>query len=264
MPKWIYQHLYFEGIISIRVADRSFKMIHYGYELENEIFWKGLEEGWEKTSMKIWTELSQRSKYIVDAGANTGVFSLVSKSVNSDARVFAFEPVQRVFDKLDRNIKLNRFDITPIRKGLSNFEGTAMIYDLPTDHVYSVTININTNPPDCMVIPTEVEVTTLDAYCKQTGLEEIDLLKIDVETHEPAVLEGALNIFRKSQPAMIIEILNKEVADRVNEILKEFDYVFFSLNEKSGPVSRSKVGDHDFGNYLICKRSVAASLKLVV
>ncbi len=46
--KRIYQHLHFKGNFKVKVDEqRSFKIRHYGYQIENEIFWKGLVNGWE-------------------------------------------------------------------------------------------------------------------------------------------------------------------------------------------------------------------------
>ena len=54
----IYKHLYFWNVfkvkVKVKVKDKTFKMKHYGYQIENEIFWEGLENGWEKTSMSLW------------------------------------------------------------------------------------------------------------------------------------------------------------------------------------------------------------------
>jgi FkbM family methyltransferase len=264
VPEVIFKHLHFQGIFTIDLAGNSFKMYHYGFQLENEIFWKGLAGGWEKTSIRIWSELSVKSEYIMDIGANTGVFALISKTVNPEAKVFAFEPVMRVFEKLVRNIEVNHFDITPVRKGISNVEGTATIYDLPTDHVYSVTINENKNPPGSIVIPTTIEITTVNDYCYQNNVPRVDLLKIDVETHEPWVLEGAIDIIKKYRPSMIIEILNETVASRVSSLTKEFNYLYYELNEATGPILRSHIRPHQFTNYLICSERTAKSLKLII
>jgi len=263
LPEGVFKHLHFEGLISVSIEKKAFKMYHYSYQLENELFWKGIDGGWEKVSMQIWIAMSIKSRFIMDIGANTGVFALVSKTVNPGSKVFAFEPVKRVFEKLQRNVEVNQFDVISVCNGISDFNGYATIYDLPTDHVYSVTINENTNPPDRTVIPTQIEVTTLDDYCEQAKLKQIDLLKIDVETHEPAVLRGALKMLRNNRPAMIIEILNEDVARQVNEILKEFDYLYFSLNEKTGPSRVEKLGALHYGNYLVCKRDDAEFLKLL-
>ncbi len=93
----IYKHLHFKGIINVQVDnEHSFKIKHYGFEIENVIFWEGLQDGWEKVSIGLWIELCRRSTIIVDVGANTGVYSLIAKSLNSNAQVYAFEPVKRV------------------------------------------------------------------------------------------------------------------------------------------------------------------------
>jgi hypothetical protein len=48
-PERIYKHLHFTGVIKIRIDKlHFFKMKHYGYQIENEIFWSGLISGWGK------------------------------------------------------------------------------------------------------------------------------------------------------------------------------------------------------------------------
>lgn len=75
----IYQHLHFKGIINVHVdAYKSFKMKHYGYQVENDIFWTGLTGEWEKHSIITWIKLAAHSEVILDIGANTGVYSLIS------------------------------------------------------------------------------------------------------------------------------------------------------------------------------------------
>src|SRR5690554_1839034 len=83
--KGIYQHLHFVGNINVKTdKDKSFKIRHYGYEVENEIFWNGLFGGWEKVSLSIWAELCENSEVIFDIGANTGVYALIAKTIRSE------------------------------------------------------------------------------------------------------------------------------------------------------------------------------------
>jgi hypothetical protein len=152
-PKSIYQHLHFKGTINVKVEGKAFRMMHHGFEVENEIFWEGLTGGWEKVSIGLWIELCKRSNCIIDAGANTGVYSLIAKTVNPNAKVYAFEPVKRVFEKLKSNCDLNNYDIKYEEKALSNFDGSATIYDQPTEHTYSVTVNQNRSDANTTVIP---------------------------------------------------------------------------------------------------------------
>lgn len=258
-PETVFRHLYFKGPFEVRLGNTRFTMIHHGFQLENNVFWKGLA-GWEPTSLRMWITLCREAGCILDVGANTGLFSLVAKTVNPSADVHSFEPVPRVFDRLKANIKVNQYDITPHRVGISNFTGKATIFDLPTDHVYSVTINKNLNLPGASVIPTEITVTTLDDFAAVHNLRKIDLIKLDVETHEPEVLEGARQTLRENHPAVLIEILNEEVAERVTELVKGIPYVYLLMDEESGPRLVEELRPHRHTNFLLCPKSSANEL----
>lgn len=261
----LYKHLHFRGEFTVR-ADKShsFQMRHYGYELENELFWRGLENGWEHLSVSLWTKLARDASVIVDVGANTGIYSLITKSVNRSARVFAFEPVERVFQKLEINNRLNDFDIKCFQSALSNTDGAATIYDMPTEHIYSVTVGKNINAPEVAVIPTEIKVERLDTFIERNKIEKIDLLKIDVETHEAEVLEGMGKYLDEFRPTMLIEILNDEVGEGVEALVKDKGYLYFNLNEASGSIRLVEtIRKSDYYNYLLCDRKIAEDLGLL-
>lgn len=80
-----------------------------------------------------------------------------------------------------------------------------------------------------------VKVTTLDLFCSQQNIDHIDVLKVDVEGHEPEVLEGAK------------ELLNKR---RINIIILEShpeSYVFYNSLEKMG----FDIFYYDYDKYLL-------------
>jgi FkbM family methyltransferase len=262
-PQRIYRHLYFKGNFKIKITDEaSIKIRHYGYELENEIFWSGLGRGWEKESMKIWISLCRESRVIFDIGANTGIYALVASAVNREAKVFAFEPVKRVFDKLVANNNLNDFNIHCFEAAVSNYSGEAVIYDQPAEHVYTVTVNKNILPGE--VFPVKIKTITLKDIISMEALSEIDLIKIDVETHEAEVLEGLGECLKKFQPSMLIEILNEEVAINVGRLLSGMDYLYYNIDELSMPRKVSSLSKSDFYNFLVCKKQVAEKLGLAV
>ncbi len=237
--------------------------MHYGFEIENEIFWRGLENGWEKVSVGLWIQLCDRSNIIFDIGANTGVYSLIAKAVNPDARVFAFEPVARVFDKLIKNCNLNKFDITCYQKAVSNFTGKAVIFDTGEDHILSVTVNKNLQSPSLAVKESVIETVTLRQVVEENKLTKIDLMKIDVETHEPEVLEGFGEYLKGFRPTLLIEVLNDEVGARVGELTRGLGYLYFNIDENKGIRQVDKVAHSDYYNYLICSNEIAQQLKLV-
>ena len=260
----IYQHLYFNDVFTVAVTDKeTFKIRHYGFEIENELFWAGIKDGWEKVSTGLWIKLCRESEVIIDIGANTGVYSLIAKTVNPGAKVFAFEPVERVFEKLERNCRLNNYDIGCFKKAVSNYSGKATIYDTAGEHIYSVTVNKNLNSSTTLVKEFEIDTITLKDFIEKQGLTKIDLIKIDVETHEPEVLEGLHEYLAKFNPVMLIEILNDEVAAKLNKLLAGLGYLYFNIDEDRGVRQVSRLSRSDYSNFLLCNEEAAKKLGLV-
>ncbi len=255
----IYKHLHFRGDINVQVDEsHSFKMRHYGFEVENTVFWVGLTGGWEKLSLSIWVKLAHNSDVIFDIGANTGIYSLVAKSLNPKAQTFAFEPVKRVFEKLEFNNQLNGYDINCYESAASDSDGTATIFDTPTEHVYSVTVGKNLNTSDTSVIPTTIKTIRLDTLIEKLKIPKVDLIKIDVETHEAEVLKGLGKYLEKFKPTMLVEILNDTVGQNVEAIVSGKGYVYFNLDEKLGTIRRVEhITKSDYYNYLLCNEEVA-------
>ncbi|MEP1094461.1 MAG: FkbM family methyltransferase [Cyclobacteriaceae bacterium] len=258
----VYQHLHFEGNFKVEVTrEIEFCIKHYGLVVENEIFWSGIFGGWEKYSLMIWADLCRQAKVVFDIGANTGVYSLLAKAVNNDAEVFAFEPVERVFKKLKNNITLNKFDVHSINKAVSNSNGKAIIYDKNTKHTYSVTVNKDLSEDRASSVEVEIDTVTLDHFIQNEDLDQVDLLKIDVETHEAEVLMGFQKSLARSRPSFIIEILNNEIAEKIEMLVKGMSYEFYNINETTGITKVSKLSKSDSYNYLICQHSIAQKLK---
>jgi FkbM family methyltransferase len=67
-----------------------------------------------------------------------------------------------------------------------------------------------------------VHVSTLDATLERAGVDRLDLVKIDVEGFEPAVLRGASASIRRFRPKLMVEIedrhLRKFGADAVEVV----------------------------------------------
>ena len=235
-PESIYKHLYFKGVFNVDVEPgHRFKINHFGYQVENDIFWKGLYGGWERATLKVWTQLSKQADVILDVGANTGVYGLLSTTVRPKAQVFYFEPVKRICARLRQNLKLNEYEGHVYEAALSDQDGQGVIYDLPSEHLYSVTVNKNLNV-DREVKEVPIQLLTLDSFIDQNNLSKIDLIKIDVETHEPQVLSGFKKHLPEFRPNMIIEILNNDVARSVGEQLKPYDYSFYYIDDINNKV----------------------------
>lgn len=264
VPQRIYQHLHFQGIIEVPVpGSGSFRMRHYGYMIENELFWRGIK-GWEKISLELWVRLCRRSDTIIDVGANTGVYALLAKTVKPDATIIAVEPVLRVFKKLEENIALNGGGIHAVRAAMTDHEGEVILYDLPeSDHVLAVSLNKEHLSMMKGLRPVPVPARTMSGIAQEYGLPRIDLMKIDVETHEPEVLAGFIDILRRDRPTLLIEILNDQVAARVEDQVRGLGYLFYNIDdvtwppEKAATLTKSK-----HFNYLFCQPEIARAIGL--
>ena len=262
LPHMIFKHLHFKSTIKIKVNNKiSFLMYHYGYQLENAIFWRGISGGWEKVSIDLWIKLSKISNVILDIGANTGVYALTSQALNPNAKVYAFEPVNRVFEKLKNNIIINKFPIKCLDSAVSDKDGNAVIYDEGGEHIYSVTVNLNLSGTQAKEV--KIKTLKLSSLIKKEKIKNIDLIKIDVETHEAEVLKGMdeyLNIYK---PTLLIEILNDDVAKNVQYYLDGKGYLYFDIDEKSPPKLRKSLQKSSYYNYLICQPNIAKTLNLI-
>lgn len=263
LPEPVFRHLHFKGEFSVRVDARtSFRMMHHGHVIENELFWRGLK-GWEKVSFELWARLCRKAHTVLDIGANTGAYALIAQSVNPEATVIAVEPVRRVHDKLLLNTRLNGGAIHAVYAAVSDRTGTAKLYDLPHhEHVLSVSLDPEWNN-DPRIRPVEVPCTTVQDLLRALGKEKADLLKIDVETHEPAVLEGCGTLLRDHRPTLLIELLNDDVARRAAAHVEGLGYEFYDIDDVAWPPRRvPSLGRSGHFNFLICQPGVARSIGL--
>jgi FkbM family methyltransferase len=161
------------------------------------------------------------------------------------------------------NNQLNNFDINCLPIAASNYIGKANIYDTDADHTYSVTVNKNLNPETENIRIIEIETTTLDHIVEQEKIAKIDLIKIDVETHEPEVLEGYKNHLLAHKPSILIEILSDEIGKRIQEIIAPLNFLYFNIGESNGIRQVNNITKSDHFNFLLCDKATARFLKLI-
>jgi FkbM family methyltransferase len=262
-----YRRMYFGGPFGLTIdAEHAFLMVqHNRYGIETELFWNGIEGGWETASLAIWMKLCRGARVILDIGAAEGLYALVAKCLEPAASVHAFEPFARPFAELERNVALNAYDITTHQVALSNFVGDADFYaTLDSSNEGSLI-----PPPNGLDSQPEhrVRVTTLVDMIGRGMFDRIDLLKIDVEGAEPHVLEGMGPCLARFRPSMIVEILDDDAGRRVQALVDGLDYLYFDINDdaRKGPKSIRPASSIRKGiclNYLLVQRPTAERLGL--
>jgi FkbM family methyltransferase len=262
LPESTCRHLHFQGPIRVDIdGRRSFQMFHWGHQIENDIFWAGFGNCWEATSLRLWVRLAAQSDVVYDVGANTGIYVLAAKAMRPELTAFAFEPVARVHTKLLANIESNRFDIVAVQAALSNSTGTADLFDVPAEHVYSASLDAGMLSSREDVVRTSVNVTRFDTFIAEHPAPGRILAKIDTERHEFQVLESLGKFLALRRPTLLVEILDRALGAAVASLLDGLGYEFFEIRERQGVVPCKALGTAD-RNYLLCPQELAAELGL--
>lgn len=185
-------------------------------EMFKPLFWQGFN-GFEAAAAGTFYRLSAQARVVVDIGAYFGYYALLAARANPKAEIHAFEPVPDSFALMQKLAELNRVRITCHHLCLSDYDGEAEFF-LP-DRSLSAIPNIGSlvnrfgegsRFPDRGSRRLSVACRRLDSF----GLAP-DLIKLDVEEAELAVLRGGEQTIRQHLPAIVMEVIegNAEAVD---------------------------------------------------
>jgi FkbM family methyltransferase len=264
-PEPIRRHLYFRGVVRVDAGyGAAFSLMNDAYQIETDLFWRGAMNGWEGTSLRLWARACREARVIVDVGANTGIYAFIAKAVRPGAHVYAFEPIARVHRRLVENNALNGFDVICRAEAVSSYDGEGPIFDLPTDHLYTGSLNKKLYGGELPAIERSVPVIRLDTFLDRENVVA-DLIKIDVESHEPEVVEGLGARLERDRPSLLVEVWhdgehgNLHMGERIEAAVAGKGYVYYRVDHDLGPVREEHIGrpGRGYSNYFICTEDVA-------
>ena len=140
-----------------------------------------------------------------DIGANVGFFSLLAaKAVGPNGAVYAFEALPAIASTAKRNVDLNELtQVTVFPYAVSDRNGTTTIQE--TMHPGGATL-VDAGHPEDTIRRLNVETVTLDSAIERWHLRPPNVVKIDVEGAEPAVLSGMTATLASVAPKLILEL----------------------------------------------------------
>ncbi|HEY6293721.1 MAG TPA: FkbM family methyltransferase [Terriglobia bacterium] len=159
--------------------------------------------------MGYYFESGSKCPLIIDAGSNIGMALLFFKWLYSNARVLAFEPEDRTFQLLRRNVERNRLtDVTLYNKALGDSAGVVPFHYSTGD---PSALSMSMRERSGLDSSTSVECAPLSDYIER----EVDFLKMDIEGAEQLVISeldrsGKLKYIRE----MVIEYHHHHVGPR--------------------------------------------------
>lgn len=187
----------------------------------------------ERDVVKVISENVRPGMKIIDIGANIGAHTLrFCRLAGTEGKVYAFEPTSYAFRKLERNLSLNEFP-----------QASAFNLALSSENVASREIRFRSSwktNGQHVVNTDHVEFARFDDWCRSNSVEQIDVIKLDVDGNEFPIIEGGLEMIERCRPVFIMEAVGLHFDDTERNpfrILAQLGYRFWDT--KTGVQYRS-------------------------
>lgn len=173
------------------------------------------------------TQVAPRPAEFFDIGAHIGLYSAMIAAIYPPeaVRVTAFEPTPDTAKILSRIKAKNALDLRIERCALGASEGEATLFVSDKAETSNSLVEGFRDSSASVTVP----LTTLDAYCRRTKRWP-SVVKIDVETYETYVLEGAMGTLRTARPAVVCELLPSAAPERTEQCLRALTDIGYHLH----------------------------------
>ncbi len=159
--------------------------------------WYFADVGYERDTLRYLSAQLPAGGTFVDIGSNAGLMSLVAAHcVGPRGHVFAFEPNPPVFSELTTLIAKNSFDdrVRASPLAMSDVNGRATLHITPELSGLSSMVPDEAPAKDSLhaadSYTVDIQTERFDDWIKTIEVNQIDLIKIDVEGAEDRVLNG--------------------------------------------------------------------------
>lgn len=157
---------------------------------------------------------------VCDVGANIGNHTVYFAAVMGAAKVIAFEPQAYCHATLCANIALNGLEkrVVTHHSMVGAAAGHGQMVQFNTRNLGGTSFEVAANGG--------VRVQALDKVLTKAEVTKLDLIKIDVEGMQMAVLQGATGILKSRKPALWVELLQRDDAfEETAAFLAGYGYV---------------------------------------
>lgn len=248
------------GWVPMQMNGRTVEMWTDGRDdATREVFWGGRRiEDYEPETQRVLRALARSSEVIFDVGAHVGVHTLAMADANPAAQIFAIEPVPPICERLERNVVRNHLEgVVCVAAAAGDRVGMVPIFrpagrvDMSPSTEARHRLAVRSAPFRCDMAPQ----ISLDVLAEAANLDQVDLVKIDVELAELAVLRGMEGILGRSRPHIVCEVLPRQSlgddhADALERVVKNLGYNIYLLTS-DGPKMIDRVeGDEIYLNQL--------------
>jgi len=206
-----------------------------------------------------------KCRTVFDIGANIGEWTNLALKINQNIELHCFEPGSYTFKKLisnnlPENVICNNFGLSSskCKKPLYTFEN-----DSGANSLYQregLENGWGIHPP---IRKEMVNLDTLENYCREKNITEIDFMKIDVEGHEFEVLKGGKSLLDSGKIKIIqfeyggCNIDSGVFLKDIFNFFKNMSYSFYKIYpDYIGHVQRydQRFDNFQYQNWLIARK----------
>lgn len=148
--------------------------------------------------------LIENGDIVIEAGIDIGIHTVfMAKKIGIRGYIHGFDPLASAIVDTQHHLKLNGLkNVTLNQLALGEQEGTATIYsftNLPRAHSSLNDLGkSHTLAHECIV-------TTIDKYVLDNSMNQLKLIKLDIEGSEMPALRGAIDSISKMHPLVVVE-----------------------------------------------------------
>ncbi len=193
----------------------------------------------------LYSAIQRTPKIIFDCGANVGYVSYQFYKRFKEAKIYAFEPNPSVFKVLSKNLHAESNNILPFNYGIGNQNdeldffknnntGTSSFLEPNDFHKSHMARNYQR---------IKVPIISIADFCKDNKIQDISILKLDIEGFELKALHGCEEMLKNEQIEFVFAEVNliptydgQCLIEEVIAYLRTLHYIpynFYGNNETS-------------------------------
>ena len=182
---------------------------------------RGLEY---EPELRTFLALLKSGNTVIDLGANIGTYSIrAGKAVGESGNVFAFEPLDRTRQRLQRSIYLNQ-----AKKMSSLSQRLPEIIPATSVSSFHEEAVLPASDTQFQAEAHEVPSITIDDFIRTNSISKVDWVKMDIEGGEPGALRGMVTTIEKWRPDFLFE--NESGGVESSNLLRQSGYAIGTVN----------------------------------
>ena len=207
-------------------------------QILQRVYWLGAE-GYEAGESSWWVSFCTQANKILEVGANVGYYTVQGAKAASTTPYLAVEAHPKTAAALRKNVELNHLDNVRVIEAAAVAVKTSDTVDLQLpdadDYVASTGAYVDVSREGAPR-PAAHHVTVPTMQFSDL-LDGVDLIKLDIEGAEHALLESVDAWLRDQRPTMFIELLPGSVHLRrlIMDLVTSVGYRAYALGE-AGPI----------------------------